>query len=173
MTRAAKLIAATCCVLAISVSAPAEAANPATGTLSKTKRSISWQGADASISGVAFDPAGTFDCNFFGDPTCDHFTLKIDLGEGAKIQLQIKGTDPSDETEAGKVYNDFDVYIYPPGSNNPAPIAQGTSPNGNETVTFVHRARFRKQAYDIAVRPWLVTPGATYKGSVKAVTLGK
>ena len=171
MTRFLKLLALAGCAAMVITAVPAEAASPASATLSKAHRTASWSGADATLSSIVFDPIGIGnDCNLLGDPFCDHFFLKIDLGEGAKIQLQIKGDDPA--TGGTKPYNDFDVYIYAPGPAA-APIATGTTDKGNETVTFTHRARWRKQNYDIAVRPWLVTPGSSYKGSVKAITLGK
>ncbi len=171
MTRFVKLSALVGCAAILIAAVPARAATPATAAISAKKKTASWQGAEATFSSIAFDPIGIGnDCNLLGDPFCDHFFLKIDLGEGAKIQLQIKGDDPA--TGGSKPYNDFDVFIYAPGPAA-APIAVGTSDKGNETVTFTHRARWRKQNYDIAVRPWLVLPGASYKGSIKAITLGK
>lgn len=170
MTRSLKLLALVGCAVVIMASVPAGAATPATATVSKTKKTISWNGSATPLSSPVPDPI--IDCNLIGDPNCDHFSLKINLGEGAKIQLQIKGEDPANANALTKPYNDFDVFIYAPGAPA-APIAQGTSGSGNETVTFTHRGRFRNQNYDIAVRSWLVVPGATYKGMVKAITLGK
>jgi hypothetical protein len=147
---------------------PAEAASPATGTLSKTKKTLTWTGAATGMSMPT--PPIDFGCNDFPDPSCDHYTLKINLGEGAKIEVTIKGSDPSNENSPTKPYNDFDVYIHAPDGTR---VGTGDSPNGSESVTFIHRARNRNKPYDIAVRPWLVIPGANYKGSVKAITLGR
>jgi hypothetical protein len=172
MPKIAKLIALSCCAVVALSALPAGAATPGGATMSKTKKSLGWTGASSTFSSAPFDPIGIGnDCNLLGDPFCDHFSLKIDLGEGAKIQIQIKGSDPASATDPTKPYNDFDVFVYPPGAAA-APIVIGGSPSGNETVTFVHKARWRKQPYDIAVRPYLVMPGATYKGAAKAVTLG-
>jgi hypothetical protein len=168
MTRLAKLLVLTCCAALALASVPAGAATPATATLSKAKRTLSWTGADTALS-MPLTGDLALDCNVFGDPSCDHFALKIDLGEGAKVQVQIKGENPSRESE-GTMYNDFDIFIYDP---NGLKVASGESGNGYETVTFTHRARFRKKTYDVAVRPWLVVPGDGYKGYVKAVTIGK
>jgi hypothetical protein len=170
MTRIAKLLALGACAAVLLASVPAGAATPGGGTVSKKKKAVSWSG-EATFSSAPLDPSIGNDCNLLGDPFCDHFLLKIDLGEGAKISLQIKGSDPADENDPAKPYNDFDVFVYAPG---PAaqPIAMGVTGNGNETVNWVHKARYRNKAYDIAVRPWLVMPGATYKATVKAVTLG-
>jgi hypothetical protein len=171
MTKFLKLSALAVCAALFATSVPATAATPTGGAVSAKKKTVSWQGADTTFSSIAFDPVGIGnDCNLLGDPFCDHFLLRIDLGEGAKIQLQIKGEDPSQGTT--KPYNDFDVFIYAPGPAA-APIATGTSEFGNETVNFVHKARHRNKPYDIAVRPWLVLPGASYKGTIKVITLGK
>jgi hypothetical protein len=171
MTKSLKLFALAGCAAVFATAVPAGAATPGGATVSSKKKTAAWQGADVTFSSIAFDPIGLGnDCNLLGDPFCDHFALKIDLGEGAKIQLQIKGEDPS--AGGAKPYNDFDVFIYPPGPAA-APIAAGTTEFGNETVNFTHRARYRKQPYDIAVRPYLVMPGASYKGTIKVITLGK
>lgn len=171
MIKFLKMLALACCAALVVTAVPAGAAAPTSGTVSSKKKTLSWQGADVTFSSAAFDPVGLGnDCNLLGDPFCDHFFLKIDLGEGAKIQLQIRGEDPS--TGTVKPYNDFDVFIYAPGPAA-APIAKGTTEFGNETVNFVHKARYRNKPYDIAVRPWLAMPGASYKGTIKVITLGK
>jgi hypothetical protein len=171
MTKFLKLFALAGCVAVLATAIPADAAMPASTSVSAKKKTAAWQGADVTFSSIAFDPIGVGnDCNLLGDPFCDHFALKVDLGEGAKVQIQIKGDDPS--TGPTKPYNDFDVFIYAPGPPA-APIATGGTELGNETVTFIHKARYRNQPYDIAVRPYLVMPGSSYKGAVKVITLGK
>ena len=168
MRRLPKLLAVVSLIALALASVPAEAAAPASGTLSKKKKSLSWTGAAATFS----SPFTGVDvgCNDVPDPNCDHYMLKIDLGEGAKISITIRGADPSNENSPTKPYNDFDVYVYAADGTR---VAAGTSPNGNETFTFIHRARHRNKPYDVSVRPWLVMPGANYKGSVKAITLGR
>lgn len=169
MTRFVRLLAIlTCAAATAAATIPAHAAAPAGATLSKTKRAASWTGAATTLSSPMPDPF--LDCNLMSDPFCDHFTLKINLGEGAKISVQIRGTNPADPNSPTKPYNDFDIYITSPDGTT---VAVGTTPSGNENVTFSHRAKWRNKPYDIAVRPWLVTPGDGYKGTVKAVTSGK
>jgi hypothetical protein len=168
MARFAKLLALAGCAAVVIAAVPAGAATPATAALSKTKKSISWNGTATPLFSPVPDPI--LDCQLISDPNCDHFTLKIDLGEGAKIQVILKGEDPANANSPTKPYNDFDAYIYAPDHTI---VAQASTASGNETLTFTHRAKWRKQAYDVAVRSWAVIPGATYKGTAKAITLGK
>lgn len=168
MRRLLKLLAVVSLTGLALVAVPAQAATPASGTLSKAKKSLSWTGAAATFS----SPVAGIDlgCNDIPDPNCDHYMLKINLGEGAKISITVKGADPANENSTTKPYNDFDVFVYAPDGTR---VAAGTSGNGNETFTFIHRARHRNKPYDVSVRPWLVLPGADYKGTIKAVTLGR
>lgn len=168
MTRFVKLSALAGCAAVVIAAVPAGAATPATATLSKAKKSVAWKGTATPLFSPVPDPI--LDCQLIADPNCDHYALKVDLGEGAKIQIVLKGEDPANANSATKPYNDFDAYIYAPDHTI---VAQSSSGSGNETMTFIHRAKWRKQAYDIAVRSWVVIPGATYKGTAKAITLGK
>ena len=168
MTRFVKLLALAGCAAVVITAVPAGAATPATAILSKTKKSIAWNGTPAPLMSPVPDPI--LDCQLIADPNCDHFALKINLGEGAKIQVVLKGEDPANENSPTKPYNDFDAYVYAPDHSI---VAQASTGSGNETMTFIHRAKWRNQAYDVAVRSWVVMPGATYKGSAKAITLGK
>lgn len=168
MTRVLKVLAFVAAAAISLAVVPADAASPGSGTLSKSKKSLKWTGATATFSSPT--PPADMDCNLIGDPNCDHYTLKINLGEGAKIEISIKGADPANPNSPTKPYNDYDIYMYAPDGTR---VGTGDSASGNETFTFIHRARFRNKPYDIAVRPWLVLPGASYKGFVKAVTLGR
>ena len=172
MTRFARLFALSACAAVVFAAVPADAATPGGAALSKTKKSVSWTGT-ANLSSPFFEPFSDvvfFDCNLVSDPNCDHFSLKIDLGEGAKIQITLTAPDPADPDDLAKPYNDFDVYIYQSPSS--APVAMGTN-SGNEKFTYVHKSRFRNKPYDIAIRPWLVMPGTTYKATAKAITIGR
>lgn len=168
MTRAVKVLAVVAAAALSFAVVPADAASPASGTVSKSKKSLTWTGAATTFS----SPTPPFDlgCNDMPDPNCDHYTLKINLGEGAKIEVSIKGADPANANSPTKPYNDFDIYMYAPDGTR---VGTGDSGSGNETFTFIHRARHRNKPYDITVRPWLVLPGASYKGFVKALTLGR
>lgn len=162
-------LAAVASLLAVSLSVvTADAATPGSSSLSKTKRSVAFSGTGTFMS--PWWLTADFDCNFVMDPTCDHFALKINLGEGAKISVTLTSSDPADaDAVPPKPYNDFDVYVYAPGGS--IPIAYGANP-GNDRFTFLHQGRYRNKAYDFAVRPYLVMPGTKYKATVSAVTLG-
>jgi hypothetical protein len=113
------------------------------------------------------------------DMFCDHFALKVNLGEGAKVRISITTPRPNPpgaflgitslEPVTG---DDYDLYVYDP---NGALItgAQGATEKGDETVTITHHKKFNGKAYDVAVRPWAVLPGSTYSGAINALSLGK
>src|SRR5688572_1607590 len=88
------LAAAAAGVLLASV--PAQAATPASGTLSKPAQSISWTGS--------FD-AFTLEAGCGVVPACDHFKLKVNMGEGARIRIQIPAPNP---------VTDIDFIVYDP-----------------------------------------------------------
>jgi hypothetical protein len=110
---------------------------------------------------------------------CDHFALKITLGDKAKIQIKIKtpranppGLFLGVQSAQPITGDDYDLYVYDP-SGSLVSGTQGATEKGNETVTFTHRKRFNGKAYDVAVRPWAVEPGSTYSGFVTAISVGK
>lgn len=141
-------------VLALNV--PAGAATPAGGTLSKKKKSLSWTG-----SFVLSDPSPIDGC--LGEdalPICDRYMLKVDLGEGAKIKVVIPG----------QVATDIDLYVYAPGRVLVG--SSGNLPGAGESVEFTHRARWRKQAYTIEVKPYAVLPTTSYKGTATVLKPG-
>jgi len=148
------------------VSATAHASTPQGGTLSKSKRSLSWSGPTWNYA-IPWPDASVF-CT---DGQCDHFKLKINMGEGARIKVTVKATPtPVDSAQdfggQGVAPNDVDLFIYDP---NGVEVGESATPHGTESVTFTHKGKFRNKAYDVEVSPWLVLPGATYSGM--AVTL--
>jgi len=147
----------------------AQAANPASGSISKSKRSVSWSGGPIYLSQpnpVASDCLGGSE-----DPTCDYFDLKVTLGEGAKVQVKVTTARPNtDDGVNGVQGDDYDLFVYAP---NGALVAEGANPRGNETAEFRHRKQYNGRAYEIRITPWLVAPGSTYKGTAKALTLGR
>jgi hypothetical protein len=163
-----KLVAVASMFVSLISVKPADAATPGSSSLSKTKRSVAFSGTGTFMS--PWWLTADFDCNFVMDPTCDHFALKINLSDGAKISVTLTSPDAADaDATPPKPYNDFDVYVYPPGGS--VPIAYGADP-GNDKFTFLHQARYRNKAYDFAIRPYLVMPGTKYKATVSAITLG-
>jgi hypothetical protein len=156
-----KLFALATLVAALTVSAlPAGAAAPATATLSKSKRTVTWSGGPFAVS----YPTTDVECvNGSSDSMCDHFMLKVNMGQGAKIKVSIVGSTSGLEVLQVLVGpNDFDLFIYGPDGNK---VAESGSTGGREAATFTHKASFRNKSYEVRVVPYLVVPGATYKGA--------
>jgi hypothetical protein len=65
--------------------------------------------------------------------------------------------------------DDYDLFVYAPSG---ALVAKAANTQGNETVTFTHRARYGAKPYEVRVAPWFVMPGSTYKGLVQALSFG-
>ena len=140
----------------LAVNVPAEGATPAGATLSKKKKSVSWTG-----SFVGSDPSPIDGClGEDASPICDRFMLKVDLGEGAKIKVNIPG----------QTATDVDLYVYAPGRVLVG--SSGNLPGSGETVEFTHRARWRKQPYTVEVKPYAVLPTTSYKGTATVLVLG-
>lgn len=167
--RACLIVVALALAGLVPVAPIADAATPSAATLSTKKPAVTWKGT-ASLSSPFF-VTSEIDCNLVADPSCDHFALKLNLGEGAKIQITVKAEDAADPNDPTSLYNDWDIYVYAPGPPAP-PIAVGAE-IGNESVTFTHRAIHRNKPYDIALRSWLSIPGTTYTATAKAITLGR
>ena len=146
----------------------AEAASPASGTLGRSSTVVRWSGGPF----VAFVP------NYLGqscpggasDPTCDHFRLTVNLGEGAEVLVSI--TTPRSNPEDGAAPfdgDDYDLFVFAPSG---AKVAAAEHATGNETIVFRHQARFNGRPYEVRVAPWLITPGSSYKGTVEALSFG-
>jgi hypothetical protein len=145
---------------------PADAASPSGGTLSKTKRALTWAGMTHNYAIPWPDPV-----LFCTDGQCDHFKLKVNMGDGARIKVSIKAS--SSGLELAQVVagpNDYDLYLYDPNGNQ---VAESADADGNESFTFTHKARFRNKTYDVMVSPWIVLPGTTYKGTISTVKFVK
>ena len=140
----------------LAVNVPAGAATPPGATLSKKKKSVSWTG-----SFVLSDPSPIDGCvGEDASPICDRFLLKLDLGEGAKVKVALPG----------QVATDIDLYVWAPGH-----VLVGNSgnlPGEGEAVEFTHRARYRKQAYTVEIKPYAVIPTTTYKATATVLKLG-
>lgn len=177
-----RLLAISLLVAAAGVFAlPAQAATPNSGSITKSKRSLRWQGESFTLSDPAPDPTGfdLYNPSCQTDSMCDHFKLKITLGDKAQIQVKITTAHPNPPgTFAGITSlepvtgDDYDLYVYDP---NGALVSgtQGSTEKGNEKVVFTHKKRFNGKFYDVYVRAWAVQPGSTYAGSVNALTIGR
>jgi hypothetical protein len=177
-----KLIAAVAFFAALGVFAlPAQASAPNSGAITKSHRSLKWQGASFVLSDPAPDPSGLalYAPSCQTDSMCDHYRLKITLGDKAQIQVKITTAHPNPPgTFAGLTSlepvtgDDYDLFVYDP-SGVLVSGAQSTTEKGNETAKFTHKKRFNGKYYDVYVRAWAVQPGSTYAGTVNALTVGR
>jgi hypothetical protein len=165
--RIGRALAVGAVVLSVLLQPQAEAANRA-GSLLRSRTVVTWTGGPFVLS----EPNYVFtDCvGGESDPLCDHFALKIALGDGARIQVSITTASPNPNNGAQPLDgDDYDVFVYAP---NGAKIAEAANTKGNESVVFAYRSRFGRQPYEIRVHPWFVMPGSTYKGTIRALTMG-
>lgn len=146
----------------------AEAASPASGTLLRARPWVTWSGGPYVLSEPNYVNATCL--GGARDPLCDHYALKVDLGEAARIQVSVttSGANPNDGIQPLDG-NDYDLYVYSPEG---VLLAYAANTQGNERLIFQHRSRFKGRPYEVRVHPWFVRPGSTYKGSARALTLG-
>lgn len=139
-------------LISMIMSGTAHAADPPSGTLSKSKRSARWSG-----SFTVSQPDSVGAC--FGgaeDPICDHYMLKINLGDGARIRVQLPA--PSSTS-------DIDLFVFAP-TGAQIGVSEGSF-GENEVVEFRHSGRYRNKVYEVRIKPWLVAPGTAYKATAK------
>src|SRR5581483_1057953 len=149
--------------------ATAEAAAPGGGTLSKAKRSVTWNGGPFTTSYPISSAAPCL--NGSSDAMCDHFLLKVNMGQGARIKVSIVPSASGLEVlqvVAGP--NDYDLFVFDVDGNQ---VGESAGSTGRESVTFTHKARLRNRPYEVRVIPFLLIPGATYKGTAAALTYVK
>lgn len=167
--RAWRVLAVGVVVFGLWAQPAAHAADPASGSITKSKRSVSWSGGPIYLSQP--NPVASDCLGGSSDPTCDYYALTVTLGEGAKVQVKVTTARPNtDDGVNGVQGDDYDLFIYAP---NGALVAEGANPRGNETAEFRHRKQYNGKPYEVRITPWLVLPGSTYKGTAKALTLGR
>jgi hypothetical protein len=169
-------------VVAVAVfGSPAGASSPGSGAITKSKKSLSWSGASFVLSDPAPDPSGLglYAPTCKTDSMCDHFALKITLGDNAKVQIKITTPRPNPpgsflgvQSLQPATGDDYDLFVYDP-SGALITGTKGATEKGNESVTINHRKKFNGKAYDVAVRAWAVMPGSSYTGAVKALSVGR
>lgn len=158
--------------IALLASVPAQAALPASGTLSQAKSALTWTGGPYNVS----YPTTELECvDGAADANCDHFMLKVDMGEGAEIKVSTTCSQSGLEPIQGlggvsPAPNDFDLFVYDPLGH---PVGGDGNATCKESVTFTHHAEFRNKAYEVRVIPFLVLPGTTYTGTAKAIKVVK
>lgn len=139
-------------LLSLFAQASANAATPAFGTLSKKAKVVRWTGT-FTLS----EPDSLTGClGGSTDPVCDHFLLKVNLPDGARVRINVPAPD---------AVSDVDLYVFSPTGSE---VGRSANAFGtNEFVEFRHSGRFRNKVYEVRVMPWLVVPGTTYKAAAK------
>lgn len=172
MFRFTRLVIVATVAVGLLVQAPADAANPAGGTINKRKKALAWSGGPFTFSS-AFPADTGIDClQGSSDQLCDHFALTVNLGDGANVEAAIRTPNACSAgcLAAPVEGEDYDLYVYAPDGTL---VAEKASPGGNEKLVFKHRKRFSGKPYELRIVPWAVRPGSTYKGTVKALSLGR
>jgi hypothetical protein len=127
------------------VTAPAEAATPAAGTVGGKHKATTWTGtATASNPGA---------CAGAADPTCDHYALNVDVRANQDVTIGIVGAEG----------DDWDLFVYGPDGSQ---VASSATPSSSESVVIDGQPA---GTYEVRVQPFTVTPGATYDGRATAV----
>lgn len=130
----------------------AQSADPPSGTLSKSSRSVKWSGTF-----VAPEPSPVDGClGGSDDPICDHYLLKINLPEGSRIRVDLPA--PSAAT-------DLDLFVYAPTGGLIG--TSGNLPGEAEFIEFRHSKRYTNKPYEVLIRPWIVVPGTAYAATAK------
>ena len=130
----------------------AQAADPPSGTISKSKKSLKWTG-----SFVASQPWPVEGCaGGSSDPICDHFLLKVNMPEGTRIRIVLP---------APSVATDLDLFVYAPTGGLIG--TSGNIPGQQELVDFRHSKRYTNKPYEVLIRPFIVVPGTTYSATAK------
>jgi len=126
----------------------AQAAEPNFGTLSKGSKTTAWTGSSPTGLPVP-NQAGCLGPN---DPSCDGFSLTVNLKEGARfavaITTQIEG-------------DDYDLFIYFPDGSE---VARSATASGNEAVVVENTAAHGVGPYQVRVLPYSVSSGSAYQG---------
>lgn len=141
-------------LVSVVVSGTAQSATPPGGTLSKKVKLVRWSG-EFTLSEPS--PYLTPGC-IVGteDPICDHYFLKVNLPDGARITVTLPSPDAT---------TDLDLFVF-------APTGAEVGSSGNligqpESVTFRHSGRFRNKPYEVQIVPFIVVPGTTYKATAR------
>lgn len=120
-------------------------------TLSRSSPRVAWQGS-------SFNAAGR--CSVFetaGMTYCDKLRLRVVAPDRSRVVIDIEGSGARDN---------FDMFVYwPAGASSQEVIGQMERQTGHERIVFTHTARRAARPYEILVRPTLVAPGSTYRGT--------
>ena len=156
-------------LLAASATLPAAASSPPSGHLHRAQRHLNWSGGPFIVSEPNYFAPGCLGGR--SDPLCDHYALTVGLGNGALIEVSITTPRPNPEDGAEPLDgDDYDLFVYAP---NGGLVAQSANATGNERLVFRHRAAYTGKPYEVRVSPWFVAPLSRYKGTVRALSLGR
>lgn len=136
---------------ALLATVPASAAEPSSGTVGKGKRTAQWMGGPFT-AGV---PSLT-GCLGPSDPTCDAFSLTVDIKPGSRFAVAI-----ASEIEG----DDYDLYVYYPDGTE---AGRSATESGSESVVIEHSALHGTGPYAVRVLPWTVSSGSTYQGIARS-----
>jgi hypothetical protein len=121
------------------------AATPAEGTISRANDEVIWTGGPF----LAPNPAGCVGGSV--DPTCDHFTLRVENGGVKRVIVAISPNEGFED-------DDYDLFVYDDQGTLLGSAADG---DGFESVVFETTGA---QFYEVRVQPWLVDANSTYSG---------
>lgn len=133
------------------LSVAAYGADPDSGAVSKGKRTANWAGGPFT-AGVP-NAAG---CIGTSDPTCDAFSLTVDVRPGSQFAVAITTASADD---------DYDLFVYYPDGTEAGRSATG---GGNEAVVIQHTTLHGTGPYAVRVLPFDVASGSTYSGVARA-----
>jgi hypothetical protein len=143
----------------------ADAAKPRSGGLNYKVRTLKWSGGPFNVSYPTTELACAQGAS---DPFCDHYKLKVNMGQGAKIQIAIKSSRSGLEAGQGiggltAAPNDFDMFLFDPGGHQ---VTSAGTFKGDEKMRFLMKSKYRNKAYEVRIVPFLIVPGTTYKGTI-------
>jgi hypothetical protein len=136
------------------ISTNAYAAQPSSGTVAPPNIGAFWTGGPYTL-GVP----NQLGCLGPSDPTCDAFSLQVNLTLGYRFVVAI-----ASEIEG----DDYDLYVYYPDGTE---AGRSANTGGNESVVIRHTDAHGTGPYQVRVLPFSVTSGSTYEGVARATSM--
>lgn len=143
-----------CLAIALLLTVPvAQAANPPHGRVAPPNVSAEWTGGPFTL-GIP----NQLGCAGPSDPTCDAFSLHIDLPYDYRVSVAIWSDVAAD---------DYDLYVYYPDGTE---AGRSANAGGTEAVVIKHTDKHGTGLYQVRVLPFSVTAGGTYRGYARATS---
>lgn len=133
--------------LAVAVAAPAQAADPGSGTVDR-HTGLSWQGATYSAAATTALPCPSA-AEDPDDLVCDHITVTVDGDGSAPLVVAIDSPVES---------ADFDLFVH---DDQGELVGSSASSGSTESATVPDATG----TYEVRVQPWLVTEESSYTGT--------